>query len=160
MYTDEEIAAAVEELKEFYQKKAFELMRADWVFYITEEAPETYNDLITAWRETGMIPVKSGASDRTIYDCEWTNILLRFWHDVTHIQLEKGFDRHSEIDVIQHQHNQLSGLSRLANNVFFHDMAGQTMYYERRGKFVGDQKQFVLDCLQHDWRYAQKRDYP
>ena len=143
-----EIDEAVCELEQFYLKKSDELHRDGWSFRTTPLAPESFRDL--HYSALGKcIPIASYGSELTIYSKSVYNYYNRFWHDVTHLQLGKGFSFADETTVILEQCRQLAeaGVSINAQRVFWADMYEQAKYYEDNNAFVNNQKQFVYTKL-------------
>ena len=154
--------AAIKELATFIEYAAHGAMVKGWTFRPTDQAPESYKALKAATVDNGtqVIPVADYGCDSTIYGKgeagKHLNILFRFWHDVTHLELDSDFSQAGEYRVInQHLKDARAyGLSDLAMCILRADTIGQVDYYFRHGQFVGDQAAFVDSCIQHGIRKA------
>lgn len=146
--TDNEIQLAVEELERFLVTKEWQLLTTGWAWYSSAIAPESFIKL----QDCGQcLPIANYACENTIYSTPHMNMLARFWHDVTHITEGKDFTTSNELDVIATQYTELNnkGVSENAREVFWADMQGQIMYYRDHGKFVENQREFVLNKLRN-----------
>ena len=143
-----EIDEAVYELEQFYMSIDEELANDGWSFKVTNDAPESFREL-TYRTQNNCIPIARYGSELTIYSKRVYNYYNRFWHDVTHLQLGKGFSFADETTVILEQCRQLAeaGVSINAQRVFWADMYEQAKYYEDNNEFVNNQKQFVYTKL-------------
>lgn len=140
---------AIQELKVFLTLKAKECIGRGWNYYLTEDAPETFRELKE--RSKGLtIPIASYGSDSSIYG-NHVNSLFRFWHDVTHLELDEGFSVDGELKVIgQHlKEAKEFRLSPLTMDILKADTEGQVLYYDRHKEFVRNQSAFIDSCLQH-----------
>ena len=99
------------------------------------------------------IPIADYGSDTSIYSCKQTNTLFRFYHDVTHLTLDKGFSKSGEYSVIEQHIKEAKefGISELALRILIIDTRYQVDYYFHHKEFVNDQYQFMLDCLAMGW---------
>jgi len=143
-----EIDEAVYELEQFYSKKCDELYSNGWSFKTANDAPESFRALVYRTQDK-CVPIADYGSELTIYSKPYYNYYNRFWHDVTHLQLGKGFSFTDETTVILEQCRQLAeaGVSINAQRVFWADMYEQSKYYEDNNAFVNNQKQFVYTKL-------------
>lgn len=119
------------------------------------DAPDGYDRLRAAYRQskrTGVaLPVSNLYCDRTIYGDADTNVAMRFWHDVHHVERGCDFSALEEVelalwhlDVLCRHGLEPTGLSwRLLHA----DLVGQTYCSALLGHFPDDQRQFVLDCV-------------
>lgn len=119
-------------------------------FVETEEAPETYADLLLAWKRSILnrepLPVYSGASEGTIYTSPAGNWAFRFWHDVTHCQLRADFTHAGEVRTAKAQLRVIAdrfGADSWEYRLFEGDTIGQVEYYQQTGKFLDVQLPFV-----------------
>jgi hypothetical protein len=106
-------------------------------------------------------PVLSDAAEYSIFDCRETNYEARLAHDIAHWHINAGFSYEQEIQAVQWQVSQIRELARnwytsasqddveFACMLQFADIAGQTMYHQRYGKYVKQQKAFVESCLRY-----------
>jgi hypothetical protein len=159
LYTEAEFNSAVSELKYFMAVMSMKCTDRGWSYYVTDDAPEKFKDLKA--RTVGKrIPIASYGSDTTIYGegklgAEF-NHMFRFWHDVTHLELDQGFSKDGERAVIE-QHlaeGRAFGLSELAIKILEADTLGQVEYYFKHRKFVENQRAFIDSCVQHGIRLA------
>jgi len=143
-----EIDEAVYELEQFYSQMKDILMINGWSFNAVSDAPETFKELSNRAQDK-CVPIADYGSELTIYSKPYYNYYNRFWHDVTHLQLGKGFSFANETTVILEQCRQLAeaGVSINAQRVFWADMYEQSKYYEDNNEFVNNQKQFVYTKL-------------
>jgi len=145
---------AVKEIEMLITLKANECVGRGWNFYLTSDAPETFKDL-KEQTVNMRIPIADYGSDKSIYS-KYVNSLFRFWHDVTHLELDKGFSVDGEMAVIN-EHLKAGRelrLSPLAMDILEADTKGQVLYYDRHKEFVDNQKAFVDSCVQHGIRRA------
>jgi hypothetical protein len=135
---------SIYELEEFLKKKTKELLSQGWRFYSTDKAPETFQRLRAHGKN---IPVANYGLTNTIYTMTHSDYSARFWHDATHVILDKGFSIQDEYTVILEQCRQLSeeGVSVNAQKVFWIDMYYQSLHYEVNKTFVVNQQEFVLN---------------
>ena len=141
---------AVNELKGFLLSMASICMRKGWGYELTDNAPESYEDL-KKQSKNKVIPIASYGSDRTIYGDKSMNTLFRFYHDVIH--LENGFsfsEKGETLTAKQHLKDAtLYRLSPLACSILWADTYGQVRYYFTHRQFVNNQLDFVWNCIQH-----------
>lgn len=121
-------------------------------FIETEDAPETYTDLLLAWKRSILnrepLPVYSGASEGTIYTSPAVNWAFRFWHDVIHCQLRADFSEEGEKRTARAQLKTVAdrfGADSLEYRLLEADTIGQVEYFAQHGGFVADQLAFVLE---------------
>lgn len=146
---------AIAEVAELIEVKTLECFSRGWAFRPTSEAPETFKDLKS--KTVGrVIPVADYGCDKTIYKDAGINIKFRFWHDVTHLELDQGFSVAGETSVIEsHKKEALDfGLSPLAMQILEADTIGQVLYYDKFKCFVNDQEAWLDSCLQHGIKRA------
>lgn len=114
-------------------------------------APETHWGLLRAFvrcQVTGRpLPVSDRDCDRTIYGGRDGNLAFRFWHDVTHVRLARGFDLDSEIAVGNAQLDVLRAAGfppgTLEYELLHADTVGQTICGAATGDFPADQTCFA-----------------
>ena len=97
------------------------------------------------------LPVWNGASDRTIYSSPEVNFAFRAWHDWLHLQLQADVDYRDEY-MVARAHRQAALAARLPLReelALWYDTNGQNVYHKHHGKFIEDQRGFVLHCLGH-----------
>ena len=92
-----------------------------------------------------LIPVWTGASDRTIWSGPEANYLFRAWHDSHHLRLGAEFTREGERLVADLALSEVSGV--LERALLWAETEGQQEHYARWGEFPGDQRGFDLACL-------------
>lgn len=140
---------AIEELKFFITCMARNCQGYGWSYYLDDNAPESYQEL-TRRSNDMIIPIATAGSETTIYG-KYVNTKFRFWHDVTHLELDKDFTFEGEMEVIKkHIEEGLAfGLSELALDILRADTEGQVKYYYHHKDFVSNQAAFIDSCLQH-----------
>ena len=145
---DIEIELAVKELERFLVNKEWYLLTNGWAWYGSALAPEHFEELKGCGR---CLPISTNNCDNTIHTTPHMNRLGRFWHDVTHINEDKDFTTANELHVVYTQYIELhkAGVSENAREVFWADIQGQVMYYRDHGKFVENQREFVLNKLRN-----------
>lgn len=155
MYAEREFDKAVQEIRFFLMGKARECEGRGWSFYTTENAPESYSELVK--RSSSMsIPIANYGSDKSIYGDSITNTLFRFYHDVIHLEEELTFSLEDECKAADiHLKDAVEfNLSPLALQILEADTKGQVRYYFKWGKFVDNQKAFVQSCISKGIRNA------
>lgn len=114
------------------------------------DAPSQFNTLKRAYLAsmlTGQpLPISSEHSAETIYTSAGVNEAFRFWHDVTHVRMDKGFDLSGEIAVALAHLGVLQaagwGSGSLEYELLHADTLGQALCNELTGKFPVDQACF------------------
>lgn len=114
-------------------------------WHVSENVPETFDDLRKAHALLGYIPVSSIGCETSIYGDASVNLAFRAWHDATHLGHGLGFTPNDEKDVARLQCAS-AGIPR-DKALLWADIAGQVEYFERFGDFPNDQTSFVLDYL-------------
>ena len=70
-------------------------------------APGDFRGLTEAYVRSQLsgvpLPVSDAHSDQTIFGSRRGNLAFRFWHDLTHLRLGRGFDLDGEIEVANAQ---------------------------------------------------------
>ena len=146
---------AIDEVAALIEAKTLECFSRGWAFRPTDNAPESFKAL----KEKtigGVIPVADYGCDKSIYKDASINIKFRFWHDVTHLELDKGFSVSGETSVIEaHKKEALDfGLSPLAMQILEADTIGQVLYYDKFKCFVDNQAAWLDSCLKHGIKKA------
>jgi len=119
------------------------------------QAPADYRSLLTAYarsQATGCpLPVSSDHNHATIYSGAPGNLAFRFWHDVTHVRLARGFDLDGEIEVALAQLDVLRALGFRPGSLEFEllhaDTLGQTLCGAATGNFPHDQLCFARSTI-------------
>ena len=141
---------ALIELNSFIKHMAWKCKQLDgWSYVATSNAPEGFKQL-KEQTINRCIPIANYGCDSSIYDSPETNVLFRFYHDVTHLSLNEGFSKSGEYAVID-QHmidGKAYGLSELALNILEMDTRGQVDYYFKHKEFVSNQLAFLNNCLE------------
>lgn len=122
------------------------------------QAPADYHSLLSAYvrsRATGRpLPVSDQHSDTTIYTTAEANLAFRFWHDLTHVRLGRGFDLAGEMAVASAQLDVLRaaglGPGSLEYELFHIDTVGQTLCGAATGEFPRDQACFARTSIELD----------
>ena len=144
---DKRYNSAISELTVFIQKRCLQLSLDGWSFHTTEDAPESFKELLT-YKDSKIIPIASYGSENTIYKHEAINTLFRFWHDVLHLVHNKGFTLEDELYIASvHVDEAVKELSVDALNILWADTAGQIKYYYRWKQFVTYQEAFVREYI-------------
>jgi hypothetical protein len=120
------------------------------------KAPADYRSLLRAYvrsQVTGCpLLVSDEHADRTIYGGQAGNLAFRFWHDVTHVRLGRGFDLDGEIKVAVAQLDVLAAAGFKPGSLEFElmhaDTLGQTLCGAATGEFPRDQACFVRLSLE------------
>ena len=86
---------AIKELKFFITCKARECEGYGWTYHLDDNAPESYKELVER-SYTMNIPIATACSETTIYGAD-VNSKFRFWHDVTHLELDSDFSLEGEL---------------------------------------------------------------
>ena len=150
IYIDQEKKAdAIMELSMFLLAKVEECSKKGWDYFLDSDAPESY-EALKQHQNSKLIPIASYGSNTSIYGCEEVNSWFRFWHDVTHLELDEDFSKQGEYAVAnKHMKEGIEyGLSSLALQILAIDTKGQVDYYYRHKEFVQNQDAFLDTCLQ------------
>lgn len=118
-------------------------------YTVADVAPDTFEDVMRNYRETGRIIVWNGASENTIFPSASVNWQFRAWHDWLHIQTGIGFTPQDEILLGRIQAGTVA--DRLASVVLI-EVAEQARYYAETGLFIADQIGYVLPRIRQAWR--------
>ena len=147
---------AIQEVSLFVQTMAKDCIARGWTYYATSEAPESYKALKRAAISSKCIPIADYGCDKSIYGDNKINILFRFYHDVTHLELDSGFSVSGETSVIESHlaDARLFGLSPLAMRILEADTIGQVLYYDKHKAFVNNQAAWLDSCLQYGIKLA------
>lgn len=139
---------AVKEIKQFLKFMHNKYKLQGWSFFPTSEAPENFKALKER-TSNKRIPIADYGSDTSIYGKKY-NTMFRFYHDVIHLEYNKGFSSKDETFVAKkHIQDGISfGLSSLAIEILWADTYGQVKYYFNNKSFVNNQLDFVYMCLQ------------
>jgi hypothetical protein len=145
------LKVAIAEVQTFIIIMAGRAIAEGWNFKKCDDAPETFKDLKARALPSKIIPVATQGCGQTIYEIADTNILFRFWHDVTHLNLDCGFNLAGESAVTSTHLDagRAWGLSPLAMRVLEADTIGQVLYYEKHKCFVINQRAWLDSCLQY-----------
>ena len=149
--------AAINEIKAFIEFSANKCKTRGFDYFGTDTAPEGFKAL-KEMTVNKLIPIANYGCDTSIYNCVDTNILFRFYHDVTHLELNEGFSKVGEYAVINQHLEELRafGASSLAIEIFYFDTIGQVDYYFHHKEFIDNQAAFLDSCLQLGLVYALK----
>lgn len=118
-------------------------------------APNTFKDLKETFKDNSLI-VFNGSNENTIFSPE-TNIKFRAWHDLGHLRYNLSFKFKDEIKLGNLQAieamlwvNERYDDEKLARNcrdIIHADIVGQIEYYMKHGKYVENQKEYVMNYL-------------
>jgi hypothetical protein len=136
------------------QAKAFEVLLG-FAWKPEKDAPSKFSTLKAAYLSSlitgNPLPVSDEHSAMTIYDSPTTNYAFRFWHDVTHIRLDQGFDLDGEMTVARSHLAVLTaagwGEGTLEYELLRADTLGQTLCNETTGGFPLDQPCFARRAI-------------
>lgn len=132
-----------------YNLENFALARAEGLgpYEASPDAPSTYDQLVAEWDRGGTFRVFDGGCTDTIYYEEAANHAFRFWHDLTHLDLEAKFTVEGEwyVALLQREEvEQVFGKGSDEALVIWIDTYGQVVEFGRTGEFLTDQRGFVL----------------
>lgn len=146
---------AIAEVSALIELKTLECLSRGWAYRPTDNAPESFKEL-KARSLDKVIPVADYGCDKSIYGDNLINIKFRFWHDVTHLELDQGFSVSGETSVIEAHLSEARefGLSELAMRILEADTIGQVLYYDKFKCFVDNQAAWLDSCLQHGIKKA------
>jgi len=108
-------------------------------YNVSDNAPNTWEDLQADYKKHGIITVFAGACERSIYNNVDVNHAFRAWHDKIHLEHGLSFSYEDELEVARIH---CAALPKYAD-VLWADVAGQVWYYYKYGKYVKDQAAFV-----------------
>ncbi len=152
-----EITGAVELLGEWIRSRAAIVSaRLSIDPVAVEDAPDTFDKLRAAFRRslrTGEpLPVSSLHCERTIYNTPELNHLLRFIHDIQHVERGCDFSPVQEIDMGWAHLDDLVNFGAPRGSVAWRllhaDLIGQTYCSALLGFFPEDQKRFDLNVVE------------
>ena len=151
-YEEEVLERAVNPLSPLLNSLVVTLCQSCWPsgFDISgTDAPETFKALKAEMAARGRITINSDNSDDTIYGSSSINIMSRAWHDWAHLHGGYGFDVSGEAKACRLQCEQIK--QRVPVDQAFYlcalleaDVVGQALYFQRHGRFVERQREFVL----------------
>lgn len=143
------------ELKQFITDMAMYCIKQGYAFNVTDKAYDSFKQLKADYEVNGKLTISSTGSESAIYG-ESVNILFRFYHDVTHIKLDKGFSTQDEMAVVDSHmiDAKAYGLSYDASALLYADTAGQVEYYAKHKTFINDQAAFIADWLGYGRTHA------
>lgn len=123
---------------------------------ISDNAPNTYKDMVKYFKEHGKLCIYNGASDKTIFADSNVNIAFRAWHDYYHLTKELQFTDLGEYIVSNYQatdimvycleNNKLDKLN-LWLNLLDIEINEQVQFFNENNYFIEDQYKFTLDKL-------------
>lgn len=122
-------------------------------FEVSDQAPQTYDELVALLDAGGRMVVWSGGSARTIFADPVVNYAFRAWHDWCHWRGRHPFTPAGEQACFRRQCRHLRALygrgprTRRWIRLLAADLLGQQRYYERHGRFPEDQRAFVRAYL-------------
>ena len=123
---------------------------------VSEDAPETFDELVKVSKERGQIVVWNGASDNTIFGEPEFNYAFRAWHDSAHIRANAYFTKAGEVEACQQQIEDMyarygvSAQTEKWAQMIRIEVIGQAMHFEQTGTFPEDQRAFMRDMLAVD----------
>lgn len=122
-------------------------------FDVSDDAPQTYEQLKALMDTRNSMRIWSGASEDTIYKDPWVNFAFRAWHDLCHWQGGFPFTLEGEIATCQIQCRQF--IDFYGDNDVTHrwcavlraEVVGQALYFQRHKRFPEKQTVFVTAYL-------------
>lgn len=124
----------------------------------SEDAPNTYEDLVAHVNKTGRICVWSGDSEQTIFGDPEHNWAFRAWHDYVHYTGKHDFSLEGERDTAYEQVRQMyarygiNGRTVMWAAYILCEVIGQAEYVAEHNDFPKPQ----IDFFHSDW----ERWYP
>jgi hypothetical protein len=119
----------------------------------TNKAAETFPGLLYLKQTRWLLPVWSGASDKTIYEDAMTNMWARAWHDCLHLDLNAEFDMAGEraigLSIIENMRDVFNPDERC---LLWAEVVGQAQHFEKFGAFPDDQRAFTLDYINRGYK--------
>jgi len=95
-----------------------------------------------------LFPVLGTHCDDVIYDTPHVNMLYRAWHDLTHIELNRGFGYADELIVARHK--SLSIPEGPMRDIMLADAVGESQFANATGgKFPLHQRQWAFDYVNY-----------
>jgi len=119
--------------------------------YPCKEAPNTFEELKQVNKDKVLLlPVFSGGCANTIWSNPKVNHALRAWHDDIHLEYDYDFSLYGEISTAR-KHIEVLRKNHLGvfSNLFWCEIVGQVLYYNKHKKYVSNQREFVLLLLCH-----------
>jgi hypothetical protein len=126
-------------------------------FKVMDNTPDTFEGMIDYKNKHGHLAIYSGGSDKTIFSSKYVNYAFRAIHDSRHILTGLRFTLQDEEGLAYYQGQefyewtlQKSYKIKLAQHIFqiiYIEIYEQRLYVEQTGKFVEDQKAFMLSKL-------------
>lgn len=122
-------------------------------FEVSDDAPQTYEELKRLINMTGRMAVYAGASETTIYEDREVNFSFRAWHDWCHWRGAHDFSPEGERAVFDMQCTHLLDLfggsepTRRWQRILYAEIIGQQAYFDHHGVFPIDQRGFVESFL-------------
>lgn len=123
----------------------------------TANAPETYSQLRGAFGRAKLtgdsLPVSDQHCEATLFLTPKHNVMFRFWHDVSHVELGLSFVHSDELDLTLWHLSELEevgiGRGSLAYRLFEADLVGALLVNSIAKRFPYDQLSFDIGCVQH-----------
>jgi hypothetical protein len=130
-------------------------------------APADYRALLQAYIRSQLtgapLPVSDEHIESTIYGDDEGNLAFRFWHDVTHVRLGRGFDLDGEIEVARAQLDVIEAAGFRPGSLEFEllhaDTLGQTLCGAATGGFPADQTCFARLSLTSSLTWAIRHQF-
>lgn len=148
------------ELKQFITDMAMHCIKQGYTFKVTDKAYNSFKTLKADYEKHGHLLISTEGCETSIYG-ESVNVLFRFYHDVTHIKLDKGFSKDDELAVVAvHMEDARAyGLSPDACAMLYADTAGQVLYYAKHKAFIDNQAAFIADWLRYGIKFTLNNTY-
>lgn len=107
----------------------------------TSTPVDALRDMVHTVNGSLVIPVWSGASERTIWSSPEVNYLFRALHDSHHLETGYGFDLEGERALAEHACALIEG--ERDRSILWAEVWGQVRYQQENGRFPVDQRAFV-----------------
>ena len=153
---DARLALASENLTSFVWSQAIAMSKLTGVTWQpSDSAPADYHSLCREYAKAltfgEPLPVSDRFCESTIYVGTEANVAFRYWHDLTHVRLGRGFDVHGEVEVARAHLSILEayglGPATIEYQLLSLDTLGQTLCSAATGGFPADQRCFVRNGL-------------
>lgn len=161
-----EFDTACKNLAYYMHQRAQAVTRETGISYIDAdecEVPSTGRGIVNtfAWciDRKRPFPISREGNDTAVYGAP-ANLAFRFWHDYLHYSRREGVGLLSELRIARiHREAAESafGKGSLEARILYADVAAQALHYAASGKFVEDQRSFLMDMVRLGFT---KRDVP
>jgi hypothetical protein len=157
-FTSSELVAAQKRLSDYVLDQAQRIERRLYFGWRpVGDAPDKYKDLCDAFaasqKDGCPLPVSNENSSSVVFGSPNVNLAYRYVHDVAHVEQGLSFSSPDKFELARWlmRRFERAGFNRndLEWYLFEADAVGQVVFYAVTKQYVGDQLQFVLDCVRH-----------